>query len=80
MGATPTEFSRNGSTRTSISSVLLPEVERTGNPPVVPNGSVGYTHRPGDLAERYPRLAYNLMTSLVGRSSVGWDRYGISAL
>jgi len=31
---------------------LLPEVERTGNlPPVVPNGFVGYTHRPQDLAE-----------------------------
>lgn len=31
---------------------LLPEVERTGIlPPVVPNGFVGYTHRPSDVAE-----------------------------
>ena len=31
---------------------LLPEIERTGNlPPVVPSGFVGYTHRPGDLAD-----------------------------
>lgn len=31
---------------------LLPEVERTGMlPPVVPHGFVGYTHRPGDLAD-----------------------------
>jgi SAM-dependent methyltransferase len=31
---------------------LLPEVERTGQlPPVVTNGFVGYTHRPGDLAD-----------------------------
>ncbi|MDZ5621508.1 class I SAM-dependent methyltransferase [Nocardioides bizhenqiangii] len=31
---------------------LLPQVERTGQlPPVVPNGFVGYTHRPGDLVE-----------------------------
>jgi SAM-dependent methyltransferase len=30
---------------------LLPEVERTGAlPPVVPDGFVGYTHRPADLA------------------------------
>lgn len=30
---------------------LLPGVERTGSlPPVVPNGFVGYTHRPGELA------------------------------
>jgi SAM-dependent methyltransferase len=31
---------------------LLPEVERTGSlPAVVPNGFVGYTHRPGELAD-----------------------------
>jgi SAM-dependent methyltransferase len=31
---------------------LLPDVERTGQlPAVVPNGFVGYTHRPGDLAD-----------------------------
>jgi SAM-dependent methyltransferase len=31
---------------------LLPEVERTGKlPPVVPNGFVGYTHRPVDIAD-----------------------------
>lgn len=31
---------------------LLPDIEQSGHlPPVVPNGFLGYTHRPGDLAE-----------------------------
>lgn len=31
---------------------MLPEIERTGDlPPAVPNGFLGYTHRPGDLAD-----------------------------
>lgn len=31
---------------------LLPDIERSGKlPPVVPNGFLGYTHRPGDLAD-----------------------------
>jgi SAM-dependent methyltransferase len=45
---------------------LLPEVERTGNlPPVVPNGFVGYTHRPGDLADEVSEAGLQL-DDLVG--------------
>lgn len=45
---------------------LLPEVERTGElPPVVPNGFVGYTHRPGDLAEEVTEAGLRL-DDLVG--------------
>jgi SAM-dependent methyltransferase len=45
---------------------LLPEVERSGNlPPVVPNGFVGYTHRPGDLADEVSDAGWHL-DDLVG--------------
>ena len=45
---------------------LLPEVERTGKlPPVVPNGFVGYTHRPGDLADEVSEAGLQL-DDLVG--------------
>jgi SAM-dependent methyltransferase len=45
---------------------LLPEIERTGNlPPVVPNGFVGYTHRPGDLVEEISQAGLQL-DDLVG--------------
>ena len=45
---------------------LLPEVERTGHlPPVVPNGFVGYTHRPGDLADEVAEAGLQL-DDLVG--------------
>ena len=45
---------------------LLPEVERTGNlPPVVPDGFVGYTHRPGDLADEVSEAGLRL-DDLVG--------------
>jgi SAM-dependent methyltransferase len=45
---------------------LLPEVERTGSlPPVVPNGFVGYTHRPGDLADEVAEAGLQL-DDLVG--------------
>lgn len=45
---------------------LLPEVERTGKlPPVVPNGFVGYTHRPGDLADELSEAGLQL-DDLVG--------------
>jgi hypothetical protein len=44
----------------------LPEVERTGKlPPVVPNGFVGYTHRPGDLADELSEAGLQL-DDLVG--------------
>ena len=45
---------------------LLPAVERTGNlPPVVPDGFVGYTHRPGELAEEVSAAGLRL-ADLVG--------------
>lgn len=45
---------------------LLPEVERTGVlPPVVPNGFVGYTHRPDQLAEEIAEAGLRL-DDLVG--------------
>ncbi|HET7196215.1 MAG TPA: class I SAM-dependent methyltransferase [Nocardioides sp.] len=45
---------------------LLPEIERTGNlPPVVPSGFVGYTHRPGDLADEISQAGLQL-DDLVG--------------
>ena len=45
---------------------LLPEVERTGKlPPVIPNGFVGYTHRPGDLADEVSEAGLQL-DDLVG--------------
>ncbi len=45
---------------------LLPEIERTGKlPPVVPNGFVGYTHRPDDLAEEVAAAGLHL-DDLVG--------------
>ena len=44
----------------------LPEVERTGElPPVVPNGFVGYTHRPGDLVDEIAAAGLQL-DDLVG--------------
>ncbi len=45
---------------------LLPEIERTGRlPPVVPNGFVGYAHRPGDLADEVSEAGSQL-DDLVG--------------
>jgi SAM-dependent methyltransferase len=45
---------------------LLPEVEGTGElPPVVPNGFVGYTHRPGDVADEVSEAGLHL-DDLVG--------------
>ena len=45
---------------------LLPEVERTGVlPPVVPNGFVGYTHRPQELADEVAEAGLQL-DDLVG--------------
>lgn len=45
---------------------LLPDVERTGQlPPVVPNGFVGYTHRPGDLVDEVSQAGLEL-DDLVG--------------
>jgi SAM-dependent methyltransferase len=45
---------------------LLPAVERTGRlPPVVPDGFLGYTHRPGDLAEEVSEAGLRL-DDLVG--------------
>jgi SAM-dependent methyltransferase len=45
---------------------LLPGAERTGRlPPVVPNGFVGYTHRPGDLADEVSEAGLRL-DDLVG--------------
>lgn len=45
---------------------LLPEIERTGNlPPVVPNGFVGYTHRPADLVDELSQAGLQL-EDLVG--------------
>jgi SAM-dependent methyltransferase len=45
---------------------LLPEIERTGQlPPVVPNGFLGYTHRPDDLADEVVEAGLNL-DDLVG--------------
>lgn len=45
---------------------LLPEIERTGQlPPVVPSGFVGYTHRPGDLADEVSEAGLQL-DDLVG--------------
>jgi len=45
---------------------LLPEVERTGTlPPVVPNGFVGYTHRPDDLRDEVAEAGLRL-EDLVG--------------
>ncbi len=45
---------------------LLPESERTGNlPPVVPDGFIGYTHRPGDLADEVAEAGLRL-DDLVG--------------
>jgi SAM-dependent methyltransferase len=45
---------------------LLPEVERTGElPPVVPNGFLGYTHRPGDLVAEVSEAGLRL-DDLVG--------------
>jgi SAM-dependent methyltransferase len=45
---------------------LLPDIERTGNlPPVVPSGFVGYTHRPGDLADEVSEAGLQL-DDLVG--------------
>ncbi len=45
---------------------LLPEAERTGNlPPVVPDGFLGYTHRPGELAEEVSEAGLRL-DDLVG--------------
>jgi SAM-dependent methyltransferase len=47
-------------------TALLPEVERTGKlPPVVPNGFVGYTHRPGQLADEVSAAGL-LLEDLVG--------------
>jgi SAM-dependent methyltransferase len=44
----------------------LPEVERTGDlPPVVPNGFVGYTHRPDGLADEVTEAGLQL-DDLVG--------------
>ena len=45
---------------------LLPEVERTGElPPVVPNGFVGYTHRPAELGDEVSEAGLRL-DDLVG--------------
>lgn len=45
---------------------LLPDIERTGKlPPVVPNGFLGYTHRPNDLAEEIADAGLQL-ADLVG--------------
>lgn len=45
---------------------LLPEVERTGDlPPVVPDGFLGYTHRPRDLADEIAAAGLRL-DDLVG--------------
>lgn len=45
---------------------LLPETERTGElPPAVPNGFVGYTHRPDDLADEVSEAGLHL-DDLVG--------------
>ena len=45
---------------------VLADVERTGKlPPVVPNGFVGYTHRPGDLADEVSEAGLQL-DDLVG--------------
>jgi SAM-dependent methyltransferase len=45
---------------------LLPDVERSGQlPPVVPNGFVGYTHRPGELADEVAQAGLRL-DDLVG--------------
>jgi SAM-dependent methyltransferase len=45
---------------------LLPEVERTGTlPPVVPDGFVGYTHRPGELVDEVSEAGLRL-DDLVG--------------
>ena len=45
---------------------LLPEIERTGDlPPVVPNGFVGYTHRPAELADEIEEAGLHL-EDLVG--------------
>ena len=45
---------------------LVPEVERTGIlPAVTPNGFVGYTHRPGELAEEISEAGLRL-DDLVG--------------
>jgi len=45
---------------------LLPESERTGNlPPVVPDGFVGYTHRPRDLVDEVAESGLRL-DDLVG--------------
>jgi SAM-dependent methyltransferase len=44
----------------------LPDVERTGElPPVVPNGFVGYTHRPGELVDEVAEAGLTL-DDLVG--------------
>lgn len=49
---------------------LLPEIERTGElPPVVPNGFVGYTHRPGELADEVAEAGLGL-DDLVGVEGV----------
>jgi SAM-dependent methyltransferase len=45
---------------------LLPDVERTGElPPVIPNGFVGYTHRPSDVADEVSEAGLHL-DDLVG--------------
>lgn len=45
---------------------LLPDVERTGNlAAVVPNGFVGYTHRPGDLVDEVAQAGLRI-DDLVG--------------
>ncbi len=45
---------------------LLPEAERTGNlPPIEPDGFLGYTHRPGDLADEIAEAGLRL-DDLVG--------------
>jgi SAM-dependent methyltransferase len=45
---------------------LLPESERTGNlPPVLPDGFLGFTHRPGELADEIAEAGLRL-DDLVG--------------
>lgn len=45
---------------------LLPDVERTGQlPPVIPDGFLGYTHRPRDLADEVSEAGLEL-DDLVG--------------
>jgi SAM-dependent methyltransferase len=55
---------------------LLAELERTGNlPPAVPGGFVGYTHRPGDLANEVSEAGLRLddLVGVEGQPLAGTD-------